>query len=123
MNAVEKIKYSALYYKNGGICTTIKVARLDHTEEQIVENITTVIKRMRAVSGFDPSAVQSISIKAQGGTTLPFYQCARHPTGRTKFKRTLPASSVPIEAETDGFDKILTQAAVSGYKRRKIFSL
>lgn len=74
-NEIERVKGCALYFKNGGVstyvlqlvsiitfgfCRALKVARLDFTEDQIIDNVKAVLSKMPSV--IDPSAVQSICI-------------------------------------------------------------
>jgi len=120
MNEIKKVKSSALYFKNGGVSTSLKVARLDLTTDQIVENISSVLKKMYTI--LDPKAVQIICMKTPDSVSLPLYECVRPSCKQPIHLITRPpASSVLIEAETDAFENDLTEATLSSAKRRKFF--
>jgi len=122
MSEIEQVKSSALYFKNGSATTSIKVAHLDFTDSQIVENVNAVLKEMSTI--FDPLAVQSICIKAADSVSLPLFQCVRPSNPRPKPIITRPpAASVPIEAESAEFERQLDMALVNKHARREIFGL
>jgi len=118
---IEKVKSSAVYFKSGGVSSTIKVGRSDFTEDQLVENINAVIKRMH--NRLDPLSVQNIHIKTPDSISLPLYQCAKQNTKARKIKKTIPKQSREIYIETDEFDSQLDAALRSKNKRAKIFGL
>lgn len=119
---INKVKSSALYFKNGGVTTCLKVAHMDFTVDQIVENTSVVLKKMYTI--FDPSVVQSISIKAADSVSLPLYQCVRPRKATPKPIITRPpVKSIPIEAETAAFERLVDTALVNPKKRKAIFSL
>jgi len=108
LNEIERVKQCALYFKNGGVSTTIKAARFDFTDEQIVENITAVLSKMHKF--VDPVSVQSISIKTTDSIALPVYQCAVQQREAKKIKTNPPAGSVPAEEESHNFFKKIERA-------------
>jgi len=121
-NEVERIKKCALYFKNGGVSTNLKVARLDFTDDEIVDNIIAVLNKMSTI--LDPVSVQSISLKTPDSMSLPLYQCAKQNKVARKIKtNNAPASSVPLEAESAEFEKLLDQALNNSEKRKEIFGL
>jgi len=106
LREIDNVKSSALYFKNGGASTSIKVGLLDLTDDEIVENTLALLKAMYKI--FDPSIVQSISLKTPDSVSLPIYNSlAEPPAKRIKLQVRPPASSIPIEAETEEFAKKL----------------
>jgi len=121
-NEVARVKKCAFYFKSGGVSTSIKVARLDFTDDEIVDNVIAVLNKMSTL--LDPSSIQSISIKTPDSITLPIYQRAVQIEETKKIKTSVPpASSVLLEAETKEFEQLLDEALVSQEKRKEIFGL
>jgi len=109
MSEIERVKSSAVYFRNGGTTTSIKVANLDFADDQIVENASAILKKMSTI--FDSLAVQSISIKTADSVSLPLFQCARPSNRSSKPIITRPpAASIPIEAESEEFERDLDLA-------------
>jgi len=103
---IENVKSSAIYYKSGGATTNIKVANLDQTDAEIVENVHALLKAMK--KQFNPLHVHSISLKTPDSIALPIYTSLYIPNEPPKaVKVRPPASAVPIEAETPGFARRL----------------
>jgi len=94
---IEQLKSSAFYNKSsGGNSITIKAARLDQTDEEIVGNIMAVLSHMRPIFG---KKVQSISLKTPDSLSLPIYQTIVIPEGRILLKRKAPARATPHPLE------------------------
>jgi len=112
LKKVEELKSSALYIKcaAGGTSVTIKAARLDLTDDEVVNNIQAVLKYMRPIFG---SKVQSISIKTADSISLPIYQNIVVRPVRVGMKRKAPRVAVPNELESEeGFEAAAKQVRI-----------
>ncbi|KAG7395660.1 Ribosomal L1 domain-containing protein 1 [Phytophthora boehmeriae] len=61
------------FHVNAGVCNNVKVARLDMTPQEIVDNIMVGMNRCAAVVPKGWNGVQSISVKTDDSLALPIY--------------------------------------------------
>ncbi|KAL3664448.1 hypothetical protein V7S43_010769 [Phytophthora oleae] len=72
-NSVRLAARRTAFHVSAGVCNNVKVARLDMTPEQIVENVMVAMNNCASLVPKGWNGVQSISVKLADSVALPVY--------------------------------------------------
>ncbi|OWZ23215.1 hypothetical protein PHMEG_0001928 [Phytophthora megakarya] len=124
-NAVRLAARRTAFHVSAGVCNNVKVARLDMTPEQIVENIMVAMNNCASLVPKGWNGVQSINIKTSDSVSLPVYNALASlaklpPVGKTANLKKRKLEEVIAEAEEQETPKAKKQAKKTTKKEEPV---